>query len=72
MLNIVFYELEISLNIGNIIRFCVNIGFRLYIIESMGFVWDDKRLRRAGLDYYEFIVVTRYYDYRAFFEVENF
>lgn len=72
MLNIVFYELEILLNIGNIICFCVNIGFCLYIIELMGFVWDDKCLCCVGLDYYEFIVVMCYYDYCVFFEVENF
>ncbi|MFR0482407.1 tRNA (cytidine(34)-2'-O)-methyltransferase, partial [Shigella sonnei] len=54
MLNIVLYEPEIPPNTGNIIRLCANTGFRLHIIEPMGFAWDDKRLRRAGLDYHEF------------------
>ena len=49
MLNIVLYEPEIPPNTGNIIRLCANTGFRLHIIEPMGFAWDDKRLRRAGL-----------------------
>ena len=53
MLNIVLYEPEIPPNTGNIIRLCANTGFRLHIIEPMGFAWDDKRLRRAGLDYHE-------------------
>ena len=47
MLNIVLYEPEIPPNTGNIIRLCANTGFRLHIIEPMGFAWDDKRLRRA-------------------------
>lgn len=54
MLNIVLFEPEIPPNTGNIIRLCANTGFRLHIIEPMGFTWDDKRLRRAGLDYHEF------------------
>ncbi len=48
MLNIVLYEPEIPPNTGNIIRLCANTGFRLHIIEPMGFARDDKRLRRAG------------------------
>lgn len=71
MLNIVLYEPEIPPNTGNIIRLCANTGFRLHIIEPMGFARDDKRLRRAGLDYHEFTAVTRHHDYRAFLEAEN-
>ena len=41
MLNIVLYEPEIPPNTGNIIRLCANTGFRLHIIEPMGFAWDD-------------------------------
>lgn len=58
MLNIVLFEPEIPPNTGNIIRLCANTGFRLHIIEPMGFTWDDKRLRRAGLDYHEFTAVV--------------
>ena len=64
MLNIVLYEPEIPPNTGNIIRLCANTGFRLHIIEPMGFAWDDKRLRRAGLDYHEFTAVTRHHDFQ--------
>ena len=71
MLNIVLFEPEIPPNTGNIIRLCANTGFRLHIIEPMGFAWDDKRLRRAGLDYHEFTAVTRYANYAAFVEREN-
>ena len=58
MLNIVLFEPEIPPNTGNIIRLCANTGFNLHIIEPMGFTWDDKRLRRAGLDYHEFTAVS--------------
>ena len=68
MLNIVLFEPEIPPNTGNIIRLCANTGFRLHIIEPMGFTWDDKRLRRAGLDYHEFTAVVRHHDYAAFLE----
>ena len=71
MLNIVLFEPEIPPNTGNIIRLCANTGFRLHIIEPMGFTWDDKRLRRAGLDYHEFTAVVRHHDYAAFLGSEK-
>lgn len=71
MLNIVLFEPEIPPNTGNIIRLCANTGFKLHIIEPMGFAWDDKRLRRAGLDYHEFAAVTRHASYDAFLEAQN-
>ncbi|MGB0669215.1 MAG: tRNA (uridine(34)/cytosine(34)/5-carboxymethylaminomethyluridine(34)-2'-O)-methyltransferase TrmL [Porticoccaceae bacterium] len=54
MLNIVLYQPEIPPNTGNIIRLCANTGFHLHLIEPLGFDLDDKKLRRAGLDYREF------------------
>lgn len=60
MLNIVLYQPEIPPNTGNIIRLCANTGFQLHLIEPLGFDWDDKRLRRAGLDYHEFARVQRH------------
>jgi tRNA (cytidine/uridine-2'-O-)-methyltransferase len=60
VLNIVLFEPEIPPNTGNIIRLCANTGFKLHIIEPMGFSLDDKRLRRAGLDYHEFANLQRY------------
>lgn len=66
MLNIVLFEPEIPPNTGNIIRLCANTGFCLHLIEPLGFTWDDKRLRRAGLDYREFIDIKRHHDYDAF------
>lgn len=54
MLNIVLYQPEIPPNTGNIIRLAANTGARLHLIGPLGFELDDKRLRRAGLDYHEF------------------
>lgn len=57
MLHVVLYEPEIPPNTGNIIRLCANTGFHLHLVEPLGFDFDDKRLRRAGLDYHEFAAV---------------
>lgn len=53
MFHIVLYEPEIPANTGNIIRLCANTGAKLHLIEPLGFELEDKKLRRAGLDYHE-------------------
>ena len=53
MFNIVLFEPEIPPNTGNIIRLAANTGCTLHLVEPLGFEFDDKRLRRAGLDYHE-------------------
>jgi tRNA (cytidine/uridine-2'-O-)-methyltransferase len=68
MLHVALFEPEIPPNTGNIIRLCANAGAQLHLIEPLGFDIDDKRLRRAGLDYHEFANVKRYKDYSAFKE----
>lgn len=57
MLNIVLYQPEIPPNTGNIIRLCANTGCMLHLIEPLGFELDDRKLRRAGLDYHEWASV---------------
>ncbi len=52
--SIILYQPEIPPNTGNIIRLCANTGCDLHLIEPLGFELDDKKLRRAGLDYAEF------------------
>ena len=68
MLDIVLYQPEIPPNTGNIIRLCANTGFALHLIEPLGFDWDDKKVRRAGLDYHEFADVIRYPDLDTYLE----
>ncbi len=57
MFNIVLYEPEIPPNTGNVMRLCANTGSRLHLVRPLGFELDDKRLRRAGLDYREWASV---------------
>jgi len=66
LLNIALFEPEIPPNTGNIIRLCANTGCQLHLIEPLGFDWDNKRLRRAGLDYSEFANVSRYPNWETF------
>lgn len=54
MFHIVLFEPEIPPNTGNIIRLCANTGTHLHLIKPLGFDFDDRRLKRAGLDYHEF------------------
>lgn len=60
MLDVVLYQPEIPPNTGNIVRLCANTGFNLHLIEPLGFDWEEKKVRRAGLDYHEFARVTRH------------
>jgi tRNA (cytidine/uridine-2'-O-)-methyltransferase len=53
MYDVILFEPEIPPNTGNIIRLCANTGCRLHLVEPLGFVLEDTRLRRAGLDYHE-------------------
>ncbi len=64
-MHVVLYQPEIPPNTGNIIRICANVGASLHLVEPLGFDWDDKRLRRAGLDYHELTLVHRYPDLSA-------
>jgi tRNA (cytidine/uridine-2'-O-)-methyltransferase len=66
MLKIVLFEPEIPPNTGNIIRLCANTGCSLHLIEPLGFDLDDKKLRRAGLDYREFAPVRLYPNIESF------
>jgi tRNA (cytidine/uridine-2'-O-)-methyltransferase len=66
MFHIVLYEPEIPANTGNIIRLCANTGARLHLIKPLGFDLDDKKLRRAGLDYHEWVAVQEHDSFTAF------
>jgi tRNA (cytidine/uridine-2'-O-)-methyltransferase len=60
MFDVVLYEPEIAPNTGNIIRLCANAGARLHLIHPLGFRLEDRRLRRAGLDYHEIAVLREH------------
>ncbi|MCR4612119.1 MAG: tRNA (uridine(34)/cytosine(34)/5-carboxymethylaminomethyluridine(34)-2'-O)-methyltransferase TrmL [Lachnospiraceae bacterium] len=65
-LNIILYEPEIPANTGNIGRTCVATGTRLHLIEPLGFIINDKNLKRAGMDYWQDLDVTIYDDWNDF------
>ncbi len=68
MLHIALYQPEIPPNTGNIIRLCANSGAQLHLIHPLGFAPDDKKLRRAGLDYHEWARVLHYKNENEFVE----
>jgi tRNA (cytidine/uridine-2'-O-)-methyltransferase len=68
MLDIALFEPQIAPNTGNIIRLVANNGFRLHLIEPLGFDLNEKKLRRAGLDYADMAHVTVHSDYWSFKE----
>lgn len=67
-LNIVLLEPEIPANTGNIGRTCAATGARLHLIEPLGFRLNEKEIRRAGMDYWKELDVTRYVNYQDFLE----
>jgi tRNA (cytidine/uridine-2'-O-)-methyltransferase len=67
-LHIALYQPEIPPNTGNIIRLCANTATHLHLIEPFGFAWEDKALRRAGLDYHEWADIQHYQDAMHFIE----
>lgn len=67
-LNIILHEPEIPGNTGNIGRTCVATGTRLHLIEPLGFRLNDKTIKRAGMDYWDQLDVTRYDDWNDFLE----
>jgi tRNA (cytidine/uridine-2'-O-)-methyltransferase len=60
MFSLILYQPEIPPNTGNVIRLCANTGVALHLVEPLGFDLEEKRLRRAGLDYREFASVQTY------------
>ena len=68
MFHVVLFQPEIPPNTGNIIRLCANSGAHLHLIRPLGFELDDKRLRRAGLDYHEWAEVEVHDDLPAFLD----
>lgn len=67
-LNIVMVEPEIPQNTGNVARTCAATGARLHLVGPMGFTPDDKKLKRAGLDYWHLLDITYYDSLSDFFE----
>lgn len=67
-INIVLHSPEIPQNTGNIARTCAATGAALHLIRPLGFEIDDKKLKRAGLDYWQYLDITFYENEADFFE----
>ncbi len=65
-LNVVLFEPEIPQNTGNIARSCGAVGARLHLIEPLGFSVSDRRLKRAGLDYWHLVDIIHHDGFQAF------
>ena len=68
MFHIVLHQPEIPPNTGNVIRLCANTGCQLHLIHPLGFELDDRRLRRAGLDYHEWASLREHPDLESFLQ----
>ncbi|MCI6714683.1 MAG: tRNA (cytidine(34)-2'-O)-methyltransferase [Lachnospiraceae bacterium] len=65
-MHIILHQPEIPANTGNIGRTCVATGTSLHLIEPLGFRLDEKSIKRAGMDYWEHLDVTRYVNFQEF------
>jgi tRNA (cytidine/uridine-2'-O-)-methyltransferase len=65
MFDVVLHRPEIPPNTGNVIRLCANAGARLHLVEPLGFTLEDRQLRRAGLDYHEYVDLRVHRDWDA-------
>lgn len=71
MVNVALFQPEIPPNTGNIIRLCSNTGTQLHLIRPFGFELDDKQLKRAGLDYHEWVNIQIYENFDTFLEKQK-
>ena len=67
-MEIALYQPDIAGNAGTIARLCACLGLKLTIIEPAGFLWDDSRLRRAGMDYLDIAAIIRSPSWEEFTE----
>ncbi len=67
-MRIALFEPEIAGNVGAVLRLGACLGAQIDLIEPMGFVWDDKRVRRAAMDYIDHVIIVRHAGFEAFRE----
>jgi len=65
-MRLALYEPEIAGNVGAVLRLGACLGVAVDLIEPMGFIWDDRRVRRAAMDYIDHVSVTRHRTFEAF------
>lgn len=67
-MRIALYEPEIAGNVGAVLRLCACLGAEVDLIEPMGFIWNDRRVRRAAMDYIDHVSIARHAGFDAFRE----
>jgi len=67
MIDIILHEPEIPMNTGNIARTCACTGARLHLIRPLGFDVSEKAVKRAGLDYWQYVDISVYENLEAYF-----
>jgi tRNA (cytidine/uridine-2'-O-)-methyltransferase len=65
-MKLALFRSDIPGNVGAVLRTCACLGVPLHLIEPLGFPWDDKRVRRASMDYYDHVEITRHADWDTF------
>ena len=65
-MRLALHQPDIPGNVGAILRSCACFGVAVDLIEPLGFPWDDKRVRRAGMDYFDHVSITRHADWDSF------
>lgn len=68
---IVLYQTDMAQNFGSVVRSCVALGFEIHVIEPLGFVWNESKMKRSGMDYLERANLTRHKSWKKFLESEN-
>ena len=66
LMRIALFEPEIAGNVGAVLRLSACLGAAVDLIEPMGFEWDDRRVRRAAMDYIDHVTIARHADFAAF------
>jgi len=65
-MRLALHQPDIPGNVGAILRSCACFGVPVDLIEPLGFPWDDRRVRRAGMDYFDRVSITRHADWESF------
>lgn len=70
-MNVVLYQTDIAQNFGTIVRTAVTLGVTVHVIEPLGFIWDEPKMRRAGMDYLQRADIKRHKSWTKFLESES-
>lgn len=70
-MQIVLYQTDMAQNFGTVVRTAVTLGVKVHVIEPLGFVWDEPKMRRAGMDYLDRADIIRHKSWNKFLETEG-